>query len=128
MIFTFIAAIVLLGIWKLNDQEWGAWWMKYAGVFIALCFLFLDAYNYVILPDEISKFYNNGAGITYGNSTIFNSSDKKIAYFFITSTGDYVYMEMLRNFAYIAAIVFVVALAIYYVSKVTKGGEFKKEM
>ena len=37
-------------------------------------------------------------------------------------------MELLRNLAYYAAAAFVIFMAIYFLAKVTTGGEYKKEL
>ncbi len=128
MIYAFLAILGLLGVYATKDKEEITKNMQYIMVFICMVFLFSDAYVYVMLPWQLSQFYNNGAGVSYVNSqgnvtTAYSSTDPHVMYFQSWISQDFTFMELLKYFAYLVFGLFLLFYAGRILGQFTSIGE-----
>lgn len=123
MIYAFLAILGLLGVYFVRENDNINKNLKYVVIGIALIFLVVDTYTYLILPDQIDSFYNSGAGITYNNATYFDDNDFRIGYFFSQVSNDYTWMEWLRNLGFFIGSIMLLLLAFRYLKNFNSSGE-----
>lgn len=76
-----------------------------------------DIYTGMLLPWQMAQFYNNGAGIAYGNSTRFDSSDLSVAFFMAQTKWEWYAMQIVFTACLALGAVFMLLL----VANVMKG-------
>lgn len=85
LILGFLMLAVAYKLKELLLQDFLTRLFQYALIGGGCLFILHAAYVYLILPDEIAKFTNAGAGLTYTaggqNLTVFSSSDEAVLYY-----------------------------------------------
>lgn len=110
--------------------------LRYIILVMAVVFFANDFYVHAILPNDIAYFSNNGAGITFTgvngsitkNTTIFTSTDSRLAYYIGMTQADTTFIE-LAKMAMFLSIPLIGLLYVYdYFMRHTMGGnEIKKD-
>ena len=122
MLFAFIGLVAAFLAWQLSDRGVVNEYLKYLIFAIAAIFIMYDTYTYVILPEQIGQFYGSGTGLTYGNTTAFNQSDTRVAYFMSRTSNDWVNVENVFGVAMWIIPVVMLMLVIKWISETSWGG------
>lgn len=129
MIYSMLGVMALLGVYFLKGTDELTNVLRYILLFIALVFIWGDIYTYAVLPMEIGKFWNDGAGLTFGNATnnetIFGNQDEKVAYYISKVKMDWLYMEWARNVAFLVGLLMLTVYVIRFLRDVSMGGGTK---
>ena len=93
--------------------------IKHLLTIFGIIMLLADSYVYFILPSEISKFYNDGAGLSYTNpsgetTTLFSDTDYKVGYFLGQVKLDYDIIALLQFAAYFSLLLLGLLITMHY--------------
>lgn len=80
-------------------------------------FFAFDIYTGLLLPSQIAMFYNDGAGITYGNSTRYDMNDLSVAFFMAQTKWEWYAMEII----FMACVALGAVFMLLLVANVMKG-------
>ena len=123
MIWAFFGLIALFAAYLTNKNDVINENLKYVLIFIGGVLILADTYTYLVLPAMISNFYNEGDGITYGDHTLFDENDAKLAYFFSQVQYDYVWLETLKTMAFWALPILLMFMFVKYLQGYNQSGE-----
>ena len=106
MILAMLGLLAIAGTlyFKEEDREEGVkatstGYIRTILIFVGFVLIASDAYAQVILPSQLSHFYNGGSGLTYSNTTMFDSNDTAVAYFMGYNHNEFYYIELLKGAA-----------------------------